>query len=261
MIDPGTQAKARRLLERDRGWCAYALADLYPPYLEHTDWLVGREAVVMTFRGFSPPLIFAHGDPAEANDLLSMLPGGEVQYALMGIHRDMIGERLSPSRETRMWRMVFHEQGFRFAQEHMGLVAIDRSNLPDILSLFTSHPDQPDSFDPEQLTNGIYFGIREGHRLVSLAGTHILSQEPGVAALGNVFTHPSRRRQGLARMACAAVVDSLLRRGIRTIVLNVAMDNEPAIRCYLPLGFLPYCGYYEGVGNLSAKSDMEKRSV
>jgi len=66
-----------------------------------------------------------------------------------------------------------------------------------------------------------------------------------------VFTRPDRRGQGLATRASAAVVKALLEQNIQTIVLNVAMDNEPAVRCYRRLGFRPYCDYYEGVGKLS----------
>jgi ribosomal protein S18 acetylase RimI-like enzyme len=54
----------------------------------------------------------------------------------------------------------------------------------------------------------------------------------------------SRRRQELLRE-------------VRTIVLNVAMDNDPALKLYRGLGFWPFCGYYEGVGELTAPTTSE----
>jgi predicted GNAT family acetyltransferase len=74
------------------------------------------------------------------------------------------------------------------------------------------------------------------------------SERRRLAAIGNVFTRPDRRGRGLAKRTTGAVASELLRRGTKTIVLNVAMDNDPAVRAYRALGFMPFCGYYEGVG-------------
>jgi hypothetical protein len=35
--------------------------------------------------------------------------------------------------------------------------------------------------------------------------------------------------------------------GIETIVLNVERANQPAIDMHQNLGFMPYCGFYEGI--------------
>ena len=85
------------------------------------------------------------------------------------------------------------------------------------------------------------------------AGTHVIGSEAGVAAIGNVFTHPAHRRRGFGGRVSGAVVQELLRREIPTIVLNVAMDNDAALGLYRGLGFMPFCGYYEGVGELAAR--------
>ena len=50
---------------------------------------------------------------------------------------------------------------------------------------------------PELLDTGLYGGIREDGELVAVAGVHVLSERHGVAAIGNVFTHPDHRRRGL----------------------------------------------------------------
>jgi len=100
-----------------------------------------------------------------------------------------------------------------------------------------------------------FFGIREDGHLVSIAGTHVLSQTYGVAAVGNVFTRPDRRGHGLGTRATAAVVARLLSMDLQTIVLNVSMDNQPAQASYRKLGFWPYCGYYEGLAEITPDSE------
>ena len=82
-----------------------------------------------------------------------------------------------------------------------------------------------------------------------------VSERRSVAAVGNVFTHPAHRGRGLATRVTAAVVRTLLERRLRTVVLNVAMHNAPALRCYEQLGFWPFCGYDEGVGQLGPASN------
>ena len=127
------------------------------------------------------------------------------------------------------------------------------SDLSLLLALFDEHPDRPDAFDAGQLENGVFFGIRRNGGLVAAAGTHVIGRAAGVAAVGNVFTHPDHRRRGYGRRVSAAVVEALLGQGVDTIVLNVAMANDSALGLYRGLGFWPFCGYHEGVGDLTAE--------
>jgi predicted GNAT family acetyltransferase len=145
--------------------------------------------------------------------------------------------------------MVFKEETFL---NKLGdqVTPLGPSHLDAILALFNGHADRPDAFSRDQLENGIFYGVFEGRELLSVAGTHVKSKPMRVGAIGNVFTRPDRRRQGMATRTSAAVVKALLSSGIDTIVLNVSMGNEPALRCYRNLGFWPYCGYYEGVGEI-----------
>lgn len=241
----------RSLLERDRVWCAYALADLEPRLAPLATWILGAEAVLLVFRGLTPPLLFAHGDPAEVEALADGVPPGRYQYGLLATHRARLAPRLRFSREVQMWRMVLRPERFPVGEAEAGIERLGTGDLAALYELFDDHPDRPDSFEPSQLEDGVFFGVRQEGKLVAVAGTHVVAPGAGVAAVGNVFTRPSFRGRGLARRATNAVVAELLRRQLRTIVLNVARDNAAALTLYRRLGFLPFCGYYEGVAELS----------
>lgn len=246
----------QKILEMDRTWCAYAIADLDPMYFDDCRWFIDREAAVLIYRGLEPPVLFAQGSPQEVSRLFSQVAGGEYQFTLLGIHRAELSARLRPSKEVQMWRMVLKQTDLLDAYKNE-VVQLDQHHAPAIHELFSGQPDLPDSFHPSQLDSGHFFGIFKGDQLQTVAGIHVISQKYGVGALGNVFTHPSHRGKGLATRASAAVVRSLLQKGIETIVLNVSMENADAIRSYQKIGFWPYCGYQEGVGWLLTSEDVK----
>ncbi len=248
MIAP-SPAKVRSILETDRAWCAYALADLEPTYAPSCEWLAGGRSTVLIYSGLTPPVLFAHGPASEVSALLARVPPGDYQYGLQATDHASLQYRLHPSSEKRMWRMALKPGDFDPGAAE-GAERLGAAQLREMLALFDDHPDRPDAFHERQLQDGAFFGARLAGELVSVAGTHVIADGPSVAAIGNVFTRPEARGQGLATRVTAASVAELLARGLRTIVLNVAMDNEPALKCYRRLGFWPYVGYYEGVGRL-----------
>jgi ribosomal protein S18 acetylase RimI-like enzyme len=242
--------RVEKVLERERVWSAYALADLDPPHAAQSHWLADENAVVLSYTGFDPPVLFAAGSPEEASRLLAQVPAGRYLFTLMATHRALLEERVEESHETIMWRMVLRPEAFD-ASLARGTQPLSTDDLPEIEALLGAHADRPDAFDPGQIGDQAFFGLRDGQRLMAVAGTHVVSAERGVAAVGSVFTHPVHRGRGLATATTAAVVRELLRRpGMRTVVLNVAQDNAPAVRCYERLGFWPFCAYHEGVGRL-----------
>ena len=240
----------RKLLETDRSWSAYALADLDPHYREVSDWYHHPEALVLVYRGITPPVLFAMGSTSRLEELFPRVPRGRYIYTLLGNCRAILRQHLKIETENHMWRMVLNQDAFPGIPEE-GVVKLQMANLADIQTLFSAYPDQPDAFTPEQLQKGIFWGMYEDSELISIAGTHIISQWASVAAIGNVFTRPDRRGRGFATRVTGAVVKDILQQNIRSIVLNTAMDNAPALSCYRKLGFSPYCGYYEGIGTLT----------
>ena len=58
---------------------------------------------------------------------------------------------------------------------------------------------------------------------------------------------PSARQRGVARALMNAAIERVSRRGLRTLYLEVAEDNDAALRLYRALGFAPVGrrpGYY-----------------
>jgi ribosomal protein S18 acetylase RimI-like enzyme len=239
----------RDLLDQDHTWSAYALADLDPSFRHLSQWLIEGDSVILIYRGLVPSVIFALGQPSQLQTLFKEVPPDYYIYTLLGYARALIKDRMRIENESHMWRMVLKQHEFP-GTTHEGVVELGLDDLERIEALISDHPDRPDSFMTSQLETGIFFGYLDGPELVSFAGTHIVSQWAGVGAIGNVFTRPDRRGQGLATRVTSAVVAELLSQGIETIVLNVAMDNHPALTCYRKLGFIPYCGYYEGTASI-----------
>ena len=244
-----TTDEIRNILEMDRIWSAYALADLDPNHGHLSRWYVEKETLVMTYHGMRPPVLFAVGHPGRLESLIRLVPAGKYLYTIPTYARVMLRRRSRILKESRMWRMNLNQDHFpgRFSPD---LKKLNPSDLDKINILFDDHLDRPDAFTPEQLAQGIFYGAFEGEDLISLSGTHIISLWASVAAIGNVFTRPDRRALGWATKVTSAVVSDLILQGITTIVLNVDRNNQPAIACYQKLGFWPHLGYLEGLAEL-----------
>jgi ribosomal protein S18 acetylase RimI-like enzyme len=237
----------------DRIWSAYAIADLDPSLKAHSTWFAYQDAVVLTFRGFKPPVLFSIGPPDDLVFLFDQVPLGDYIFTLRPPSRDLLKERLKTTFETEMWRMSLEPGEFKPVTDE-GVSQLSPGDLDEMVNLFADHPDRPDAFAPTQLDEGVYFGVWEDNELVSVAGTHVLSKEQSVAAVGNVFTRPDHRNKGYGTRVNACVAGALVNIGITTIVLNVSTANQPAIRSYTRIGFKPYCKYQEGLGTLTVTS-------
>jgi GNAT superfamily N-acetyltransferase len=106
----------------------------------------------------------------------------------------------------------------------------------------------PSFYAAYQMEHGIFYGASVAGQLVAAAGTHAIAPEYGIAAVGNVYTHPDHRNRGLAKACTAAVVADLLRLGCRNVVLNVRQGNEPAVSAYTAIGFRVHCPFVEAPG-------------
>ncbi|MEU9126848.1 GNAT family N-acetyltransferase [Kitasatospora sp. NPDC048540] len=127
---------------------------------------------------------------------------------------------------------------------------LDRGDLADLLALFEAgYPGN--WFDERMLDTGQYVGARLDGRLVAVAGVHVYAPDQGVAAIGNVTTHPSVRGRGAAG-ACVAALCRRLARSVDTIGLNVRTDNTTAVELYRRLGFTAVTEFTESVFSTAA---------
>jgi ribosomal protein S18 acetylase RimI-like enzyme len=250
-------AAVREILQTDRRWAVYALADLAPEYSGPARWHIaadGRPALLLVYRGFEPPVLFAHGAVADLAPLLPEVAAerdAEREFYLSV--RPEVADLLRASGyeirdEKRMWRMA--ADAARFVPPAHTAVRLGVADYEALVSLYRDGDaagETPPFFNAGMLRHGVYYGIREGGAMVAAAGTHVLAEQESVAAIGNVYTRRDRRGRGLGAQVSGAVTAGLLRLGVRTVVLNVAESNGAAMRVYERLGFERHCEYREGI--------------
>ena len=240
-------------LETDRLYAAYAIGDLEPEMFAQSTWVGAEEAgrlqaLALHFRGLDPPALFLMGDASGLRAILrNELRPERVYLTCRDEHLPVTRDFYAWSKITPMWRMVLSPRRFRAVTGNCSRLAPERAHqLTELFALGGGI-----SFSPAQVQHGVFYGVLVAGQLVAVAGTHLVSSTYGVAAVGNVFTHPDHRGRGYGTATTSAVVATLLERGIRDIVLNVSQSNAPAIHIYEKLGFERYCPFIEGRASAS----------
>lgn len=236
-------------LETDRVWAAYALGDLEPSMRPQCEWYGAAlddrlSALALVYKGFTPPALFTMGDwQGIAAIAGSAMRAPCVYLNVREEHLPAIRAHYRLEWTEPMWRMALHPGDFRPARDGATLLTPQYTQPLKVLYALGGGG----AFTPSQVFAGAFYGIEERGQLIAAAGTHVVGETYGVAAVGNVFTHPDHRGRGYAARTTSAVCAELLRRGIRTIILNVARDNAPAMHIYEKLGFKKYLPFIEGV--------------
>ena len=71
----------RDSLNTDRPWSAYALGDLAPALAGRTEWHLGPDgAILLLYRAFETPVLFALGAPEGVAPLLDEIAGEPALY-------------------------------------------------------------------------------------------------------------------------------------------------------------------------------------
>jgi GNAT superfamily N-acetyltransferase len=248
--------RIRAALDRDRTWCAYAIGDLDPTRLPDCSWygLDGdAETLVLLYRGFATPILFAIGDPERLAPVCAELDAPTVSLHVRREALDALAPRYRTTEIKSMWRMTVSAASFRPVAVD-GVAELDVADADAVDRLFADARDsgeEPPFYQPAMLGDGSFRGIWEGPDLVAVAGTHLFSPALGVCTIGNVYTRRDRRRRGLAARTTSAVVTRALAASVPTIVLNVSQANEAARRVYEQLGFRIHCDFVEGEARLA----------
>jgi len=136
--------------------------------------------------------------------------------------------------------------------------SLSHRNTGEIIALYQHYPDN--FFEPSQLDSGHYLGVRVEDVLVSVAGVHLHSPSFGIAALGNIVTHPEHRGRGLSTACTEALCERLFEGQVDTLALNVRRHNRSAVRVYEKLGFRYHDTYLEGFVDKTPPFDSFERS-
>jgi ribosomal protein S18 acetylase RimI-like enzyme len=241
-----TRTAIRRLLETDRAWCVYALADLAPGFFGDCRWYTAPGGIALFYTGFPTAVFFYHGDPDGVPAVLA--EAGEERFYLQVRPEaaEAMEARYRVEDRVEMLRMALDPGCFN-NEAAAGARLLTPEDLPALLRLYAAEP--PEFFFPSMLGQGVFHGMWDGAELAAVAGTHIVNLDEQVAAIGNVYTRPVHRGRGLAGALTSAVCADLLRRGVQTVALNVRADNEKAVRVYRRLGFTVHCRFIQGVAS------------
>lgn len=236
----------RGFLEHDRLFAAYAICDLEAREFTRTRWGIATDgdeviAVGLEYGGNTPQPLFVMGRNEGIAAILHEVLRPRAAYlaaatdALPAVARDY---RLDSG--PQMIRMWVDRTSFRpIAAEVERLLPVEVGELNHLYQLgFASW------LTSSSIAEGVYYGIRVRGRLVSAAGTHVISREAALAVVGNVMTEAAHRGRGLATAVTSSVTADLLRY-CDQVVLNVRADNPPAIQAYRKLGYSEHCRYEE----------------
>jgi ribosomal protein S18 acetylase RimI-like enzyme len=132
-----------------------------------------------------------------------------------------------------MWlRGALADQGEARDATDDPFLLLDANDVPDMLALVER--TKPGPFVQRTIELGTYIGVRDGSRLVAMAGERL--HPPGFTEISAVCTDASHRGQGLASRLVRAIVDGIWARGEKPF-LHLTLENEPAHRIYAALGF------------------------
>ena len=236
----------RDFLEHDRRFAAYAICDLESREFVRTRWGVATDgdevvAVGLEYGGATPQPLFVMGRNDGIAAILHDVVRPRAAYlaaaadALPAVTRDY---RVDPG--PQMIRMWVDRTTFRpVPAEVERLLPVEVGELNHLYQLgFASW------LTSSSISEGLYYGIRIRGRLVSAAGTHVISREAALAVVGNVMTEATHRGRGYATAVTSAVTADLLH-DCEEVVLNVRADNPPAIQAYRKLGYSEHCRYEE----------------
>jgi ribosomal protein S18 acetylase RimI-like enzyme len=240
------RALLRDFLETDRLYSAYALCDLDDREFLRTRWgvaLVGGKpiAVVLQYAGYSPQPIFVMGEAQGIQAILADVIKPRTAYvAARSEHLAAIAANYrveSGPAMVRMWVDAAHFRPFPADVQRMLPVEIGELNRLYQLGFASWLP-------ATAISDGLYYGMRVGGRLVSAAGTHVISPSGKLAVVGNVMTHTDFRGRGYATAVTGAVTGELLK-FCDQVVLNVRADDPPALAAYRRLGYQVYVTFEE----------------
>jgi ribosomal protein S18 acetylase RimI-like enzyme len=240
-------------LRRNTALNIYQIGDLDDFFYPYTIWYALKQeeeikAIALLYTAVNPPVLLALSPAEEIESLKQLLT--EMIPLLPVKFYSHLTPGIEPALESN-YSIEFHGDYCKMLLTKnkdvndifLKTYQLTYYDLPKIRQLYQdSYPDN--SFDPRMLETGMFYGIDEGNRLVSIAGIHVFSEKYKAAALGNITTLPEFRGKGLAKLVTSRVCKEL-KPHADIIGLNVHSENVSAIKCYEDLGFEIIAPYRE----------------
>lgn len=239
-------------LRRDVYLHIYSIGDLDDFFWPYTTWYGRKDgdeirAIALLYTGLPLPTLLALSEEQRPirdllRSMIHLLPGKFYAHLSPGLE-DLLEQRLRLHAHGMHLKMALTDRSKLEGVDGSRATRLSRDDLDDLVHFYReSHPGN--WFDPRMLETGQYFGIRQGRKLVSVAGVHVFSGRYRVAALGNIATRPDWRGRGYGRAVTARLCQSLCR-DVDHVGLNVKADNRAAVALYEKLGFQTWAGYGE----------------
>src|SRR4051812_29967801 len=131
--------RIRAALDRDRAWSAYAIGDLDPQRLGHCSWYAPAadpDALVLLYRAFEPPILFAIGDPARLGPLFAELDAPVVSLQVLPEALTALAPAYTAAGVKEMWRMSLDAGSFRQAPAGNEVARLNPSHAGAVETLF-----------------------------------------------------------------------------------------------------------------------------
>lgn len=228
----------RRLLAPHRSYAGYALGQLQPHLFARSQWWAARgaagEALLLHSAGGLGSALFALGAVDALETMLELHPGPRHTFLTGELtHLEALMRHYQLAERQAMARMLVDRASFQpVTGEAKRLSGRDVRQINQLYRI----DGTPAFYSAQNIDDAVYYGAFDGTRLVAVAGTHVVSAPEEIAVIGNVFTHPSYRGQGLGTLVTSAVTQQVLSH-CREVMLSVDPRNEPAVRAYKRIGY------------------------
>jgi RimJ/RimL family protein N-acetyltransferase len=240
--------KLEQFLYGDPIWCCYMIGDLDEPFAADARWIGAATpggdftGALLVFSKYSPATLVSYGAAEAAEAMLASEGVPDKAFCHIPLdHRPAFRGRYELRKVETMRRMFLRTGDFAPVRADQPK-RLSEADIDAMRELYQHYPGH--FFDPFQVQQGIYYGIRENGSMVSVAGTHIYSKRRKFAVLGNIVTHRNYRGKGLAT-ACTSKLLQELFKTVDLVMLSVADGNAPAVRSYEKLGFATHTKYLE----------------
>lgn len=185
------------------------------------------------YRSTISPIAALAGDtPAHVAALEAIAEVGD-DVALLAVSVPSLGTNWETLYASQLTQMVRTDPS-PLPEPDADVATLGAADVTEMLALVEL--TRPGPFRQRTIELGKYIGIREGGRLVAMAGERMWIGN--FREMSAVCTHPDARGRGYARALMSRVVNRMLRAG-ETPFLHVESKNRRAIDLYRVLGFVP----------------------